>query len=126
MNGHAYAAQPMAWPKPDLGLELVGPKGQRINRPDVQTAGLLSRKRVPLWATPRAQCNGPSRILTERVYRDLPTQLRMERGTPAHLRSGWPNVEWVEWLMGYPRRYTALPDGRWAAGKKVVRRKQPG
>ena len=61
------------------------------------------------WATPRRSCPRPARVLTTRTWRDLPTQLRFERGTPDALRGGWPNPEWVEWLQGFPAGYTDTP-----------------
>lgn len=51
------------------------------------------------WSTPRytvPMCN----VLTRRSVRDLSTQVRFERGTPDHLRSGMLNPCFVSWLMG--------------------------
>jgi hypothetical protein len=64
------------------------------------TSRLLTKaQRARAWSTPRKtqpMCN----VLTERSVRDLPTQVRFERGTPAHLRDGVVNPAFVEWLMG--------------------------
>ncbi len=61
---------------------------------------------ITTWATPRHGNTMPSRVLTSRCMRDLPTQLRFAADTPNHLRTGYPNPEFVEWLMGYERGWT--------------------
>jgi len=60
------------------------------------------------WSTPRSVTCG-AHILTRRVARDLPTQVRYEVNTPDHLRSGQISADFVEWLMGYPIGWTRLP-----------------
>lgn len=72
---------------------------------------------VTTWATPRHGNTQPSRVLTLRCQRDLPTQIRFAACTPEHLRSGNPNPEFVEWLMGVPLGWTD-PFG-------AVKKKQP-
>lgn len=59
------------------------------------------------WATPRL-ISCASNILTERVLKDLPTQVRYEVETPAELRAGQIHPLFTEWLMGYPRNWTKL------------------
>lgn len=56
------------------------------------------------WATPRASITLSARVLTERTQRDLPVQVRFEKGTRnRHLPV---NPQWVEWLMGYGPDWT--------------------
>ena len=61
--------------------------------------------RFGCWPTPRASV-GPCNTLTKRSCHDLPTLLRFEVGTPASLRKGTPNPQWLEMLMGFPRDWT--------------------
>jgi hypothetical protein len=56
------------------------------------------------WSTPRAGNTIASRVLTERSQRDLPVQVRFEKGTK---NRQWPlSPQWVEWLMGYSPDWT--------------------
>lgn len=59
-----------------------------------------------MWSTPRYNCPRPSCSVTARTIRDLATQLRFERDTPDHVRSGHVAPEFVEWIMGYPIGWT--------------------
>lgn len=61
---------------------------------------------ITTWATPRHSNLIPSRVLTRRTILDLPTQVRFAQDTPDALRSGTPNPEFLEWLMGFPRGWT--------------------
>ena len=56
------------------------------------------------WATPRHGQVGSCRVLTERSVKDLPTQVRFERGTKN--RNGTLSGDFVEWMMGYPIGWT--------------------
>ena len=58
------------------------------------------------WATPRHSATGATNYLTQRSMRDLPTQVRFERGTPDALRHGALSAEFVEYLMGFPIGWT--------------------
>jgi len=60
------------------------------------------------WSTPRAGNSGACHVLTERSIRDLPTQVRFERGTDDAERGFLLNAEWVGWLMGFPPGYTEV------------------
>jgi len=60
------------------------------------------------WSTPRS-ITCAARLLSERVSRDLPTQVRFEKSTPNELRDGQINTGFVEYLMGYPANWTKLP-----------------
>lgn len=83
------------------------PKAFRSRKPasPLLTSGLI---KVPLqgrsWATPRHGMLRACNYLTVRSIRDLPTQIRFEKRT-VH-RDGGVSPEFVEWLMGYPRRWT--------------------
>ena len=59
------------------------------------------------WSTPRHGNIIPSRRLTIRTVRDLPTQVRFEVQTPDKHRYGDVNSEFVEYLMGYPLNWTS-------------------
>jgi hypothetical protein len=58
------------------------------------------------FTTPRHTNVTAGKHLTERALRDLPSQLRFERGTPDDVRAGQVNPEFVEFLMGYPINWT--------------------
>lgn len=62
--------------------------------------------RLRHWSTPRHGSVTASNFLTERVVRDLPTQLRFELRTPHRLRRGQCNPRFLEYLMGYPPGWT--------------------
>jgi hypothetical protein len=75
-----------------------------------QTADRLLRPtELKAWASPRGTMMQVSSVLTTRSQRDLPTQLRFERGTPDALRSGFPNPDWIDELMGFPGGWTIQP-----------------
>ena len=72
------------------------------------TSGIRTRPmHFSSWGTPRHSI-GYSGVnaLTHRCAHDLGTQLRFERRTPTHLRPGFTNPVWVEWLMGFPLHWT--------------------
>lgn len=96
--------------KPSLGLTLVPDSYKPTKNRESHTTSPLVLKPVQmnLWSTPRAG-NGTyaTHVLTERGCRDLGTQLRFEKRTPDSQRSGGTNPEWGEWLMGFPRGWTA-------------------
>ena len=73
---------------PDLGLT-------------IRQDALVFRK--PLWPTPRTT-PGSSKTLTARVAKDLPTTVRFE----VNSTSQFMNIDWAEYLMGYPRGWTSL------------------
>jgi site-specific DNA-cytosine methylase len=58
------------------------------------------------FGTPRHGNTAPSRVLTSRCARDLPTQIRFAVDTPNHLRKGVPNPNFIEWLMGFDCNWT--------------------
>ncbi len=84
---------------PRLDLVLLSRKLPKTVSPMFRLP-VLKRRRLDLWATPRAGNTTRSRILTDRSAKDLYTQLAFEKRT--RLRDGYPNVGWVEWLMGFP------------------------
>lgn len=88
---------------------LFDPKSYRSAKPasPLLTSGLLTRRVTQRsWATPRHGMLRACNYLTSRSIRDLPTQIRFEKNT-AH-RKGGVSPEFVEWLMGYPRGWTAV------------------
>ncbi len=58
------------------------------------------------WSTPRHGNIIPSRHLTIRTVRDLPTQVRFEAHTEDTHRYGDVDSQFVEYLMGYPLNWT--------------------
>ena len=58
------------------------------------------------WATPTAKSFRSTHYVTKRTRTMLGTQIRFEVNTPNHLRSRFVNLNFVEWLMGYPKDYT--------------------
>lgn len=99
-------------PRPDVGI-VVDPAVYKTDKPvsTAATSGFVDKPtRMAMWNTPRAGL-APSGglVLTTRGMRDLPTQLRFDRGTPDDQRDGYANPEFVEWLMGFDRGWTAAP-----------------
>lgn len=97
-------------PRPRLNLVLV-PGAYKSKKPpsDSVTSGLVKKPmRIEMWSTPRAG-NGTyaMTVLTNRGSRDLGSQLRFERRTPAAQRKGVTNPEFAEHLMGFPRGWTS-------------------
>ena len=66
---------------------------------------ILTRVHRDYWATPRAYGGWVSNALTQRTARDLCTQIRYEERTED--RGCWASAGFVEWLMGYPKDWTA-------------------
>lgn len=75
-----------------------------VKSPNQTTATLSAPVRSASWATPRHGMTRPCRVLTERSIRDLPTQIKFERGTKARLTP--MTAVFNEWLMGYPTGFT--------------------
>ncbi len=130
------AAWPAAGAWPTCGLLTAGPRGAlrrcRGRLPPLQLPPRLNlvfdpaayraskppsasitteRIKAPVpalrWATPRYGITGGSNYLTARTIRDLVTQVRFERSTDKATRAGSANPAFCEWLMGYPRGWTA-------------------
>ncbi|KAK9817766.1 hypothetical protein WJX72_001881 [[Myrmecia] bisecta] len=81
---------------------------QQALRPGQQASPRLTRPvHARGWATPRT-VSGAGNVLTQRMLRDLPTQVRFEIGTPDAQRGGQISTAFVEWLMG---QWTRLPLG---------------
>jgi site-specific DNA-cytosine methylase len=97
----------MVVPKPDVGL-VLDPEAFVSTVPHKAPPGNLVDRKLPaaLWGTPRRGCIGSSNVLTWRGKNDLYTQLRFEHNTTN--REGHPNVNFVEWLMGFPTDWTSL------------------
>ena len=68
---------------------------------------LRTKTRLGYWATPRASLVTAAQVMTQRTAHDLQTQIRNEIDTPDEERACAVNPEFVEWLMGYPRGWTA-------------------
>lgn len=99
-SGPSYTVSPphMAVPALKLVLDPNAYKGHSTG--PVSSELVTSPMMMRSWSTPRfssTMCH----VLTQRSARDLPTQARFERSTPAHLRKGIINPAFVEWLMGY-------------------------
>lgn len=91
-------------PKCQLVLDpgLVPPPKTRS--PMQTTETLTAPATYALWSTPRHGMKRPSRVLTERSSKDLPTQIRFERGTK--MRMTPMTAAFQEWMMGYPTGFT--------------------
>ena len=99
--------------RPNFGLVLdpdAVPPPPKVN-PLMTTGRMPGPFGVTTWATPRRAITHGARVLTRRCKQDLPTQLRFERSTPAAVRMGYVNPQWVEWLMGFDTDWTAVPEG---------------
>jgi site-specific DNA-cytosine methylase len=102
---------------PQLKLRLDPSKfgeitGERHIHPGMRgsvSARIIKTVQKAAWSTPRAGLVHASNVLTERTQTDLPTQVRYEARTPERLRHGQISPGWVEWLMGFPSSWTAVP-----------------
>jgi hypothetical protein len=68
---------------------------------------------VQLWPTPRASKRTCSHVLTKRTMQDLPTTMMYCKSymgvvQPQTQPSDMPNIQFVEWLMGYPAGWTCV------------------
>lgn len=92
---------------PDHGLELdpLSYVPDVRHKTDVSNR-LPAPRALRVWGTPRSQNTHPSKILTDRSSKDLCTQLRFEKDTPDDMRGGYPRIQWMEWLMGFPEDWT--------------------
>lgn len=79
--------------------------------PTITTGRLLKPVHSKFWSTPRYTQTSGSQYITNRTWRDLPTQLRFEKSTPHHLRKGHMNPDFLEYLMGFPVGWTKLTNG---------------
>lgn len=103
VDGKYYASPP--FPR-------KGTTGIRIELdPDVFVQNKRPRNKTPrvdnvivrsAWGTPRSSFVNSNAVLTARGAKDLPTQLRFERGTPNDIRGLHPNPAWIAWLQGFP------------------------
>jgi C-5 cytosine-specific DNA methylase len=109
-------------PRPDLGLVLVPfarPPTAKAAAPEAN----IAREPIPkkLWAAPLGGNLWACSTLTRRNCGDLYTQIRFEKNTPDALREGYPNTEWVEHLMGFPRGWTeSLKEARACAAEHNI------
>ena len=60
-----------------------------------------------LWSTPRAGTLTACRTLTKRSKQDIQTQMRFEVDTAAPFECKVPNPEYLEWMVGLSREWTA-------------------
>lgn len=98
---------PKAFARPKVLSLVVNPQSYRSRKKasPLLTSGLIKTPfRGNSWATPRHGMLRACNYLTTRSIRDLPTQIRFERHT--RHRSGGMSPEFVEWMMGYPRKWT--------------------
>ena len=68
---------------------------------------LRARMTLDYWPTPRAQLTTASQVMSARTARDLPTTVRNAADTPDAQRGCPVHPEWIEFLMGYERGWTA-------------------
>jgi DNA-cytosine methyltransferase len=84
-----------------------------FTRNGVSQKSPLVRERIyrEMWPTVRANAHGTGHVLTVRMANDLHTAARFAssvRGVKQKRTDStqWLNVNWIEWLMGYPVDYT--------------------
>ena len=107
VGGQLYKLPSPKFQPPNLSLELVASNYTWINTPNPAiSSALLTSKKMRAWSTPRKTMTGACNVLTARSSKDLPTQLRFERCTPASMVDGIMNPCWVEYLMGFPSGWT--------------------
>lgn len=87
----------------------VGQRRQQLPRGVIASPTLTDIQRATSWATPRMGSSA-GHVLTQRMIRDLPTQVRFEIGTPESDRGGKLAPDFVGWMMGFPAGWTALPE----------------
>jgi DNA (cytosine-5)-methyltransferase 1 len=71
----------------------------------------IAEATLSIWPTPRTKCAHASHVLTSRGLRDLPTCARFARMVegqrePCTDHDDQVNIQWIEWLMGYPSDWT--------------------
>lgn len=107
----AIPEPPGMLPRPQLKL-MLEPRAFVSKKPanDAATSGLVKAPvSVDMWSTPRAgNATYAMNVLTKRGMRDLGSQLRFERKTPAAQRKGVTNPEFCEWLMGFQQGWTSF------------------
>jgi DNA (cytosine-5)-methyltransferase 1 len=94
--------------RPNLDLLLDPAAVPRSATPNkaISTPLVTRVLKLSLWATPRHGNNGGCQTLTARSKDDLPTQVRFEKSTPNELRRGTLNADWVDWMMGFPSKWS--------------------
>lgn len=78
-----------------------------IAKPDLKllfTNGTITFRKC-VWPTPHGGWSKGAEVMNERATRDICTAVVYEQHTP---RGGFINIEWIEWLMGYPSGWTKL------------------
>lgn len=78
---------------------------------DVASKKIVEPFKRQFWPTPRTSCPGYSNYLTKRTAQDLPTVALFVSSvgglkTPRTRQGQRLSINFVEWLMGYPRNHT--------------------
>lgn len=116
------AVQSRLWPTPKASPS--GPDFARANRPGSGGDDLATAvAREQMWPTPNAadgkggrissdevilSGRGPSGAKAQKTLREAVRRQDLDTGSPPP-RAGALNPTWVEWLMGFPLGWTALP-----------------
>jgi hypothetical protein len=108
VNGNITTVPFPTFQKPNLEIYLDPSAVPRATVPNkaITTPLVTTVLKLNLWATPRHGNNGGCQTLTGRSKDDLPTQVRFEKSTPNQLRQGTLNADWVDWMMGFPTKWS--------------------
>jgi hypothetical protein len=117
-NGNAYRLRPLvrrisASASSFLPTPRVMPGNfSRVNGKVYETSlqSMARRGLLHLWPTPTANLKDMDTMERARYSRTALRAMK-DAGAPYQTQTtGMLNPTWVEWLMGFPREWTALPD----------------
>lgn len=109
LHNRSFGLPPPAIPKYEEWkgrIRIVPPAVSADNQ--LRTPALTKPLMLKNYHTPRAGCWYPPKNLSKRGLGALPSQLVYQDDTPK-LKDPRVNPNFVEWMMGYPKNYTALP-----------------
>lgn len=108
-DGRVFQVKLPKFARPNLELVLKGhTETPEVLSDAVSSPLIYGDLRLKAWSTPRFGNAGTCNVLTKRSSKDLPTQLKFERGTPVEQRSWSMNADFVTWLMGIRADHTKV------------------
>ena len=110
LHARSFKLSPPAIPKFPRwsGKILIVPPTKESADSQLRTPALTKPLTLLNYHTPRASCWYPPKNLSKRGLGSLASQLAFQHDTPKIVKTR-ANPRFVEWVMGYPKDYTALP-----------------
>lgn len=110
LHARSFKLSPPAIPKFPRwsGKILIVPPTKESADSQLRTPALTKPLTLLNYHTPRASCWYPPKNLSKRGLGSLASQLAFQHDTPKMVKPR-ANPRFVEWVMGYPKDYTALP-----------------